>query len=242
MALRIGFDLDGVLADMDAALAGYADVLFGPPPTLRASDGSETAAPSSDGTPDAIPSTIPLRIRRPLSARQQHLLWRRVRGTDCFWESLEETEPGIVSRLAELAARRRWEILFLTRRPPTVGATAQIQSQRWLASKGFDLPSVYVVAKSRGMIAASLSLDVVVDDTPDNCVDVANDSGARAIAVVREPHAAPHAVLSTMGIAVVGSTDECLTRLVAIDAEINRRPSALERLARRLGLTRRADR
>ena len=40
---------------------------------------------------------------------------------------------------------------------------------------------------SRGLIAASLMLDVVIDDTPENCVDVAADSKARTIAVFRNP-------------------------------------------------------
>jgi len=241
VALRIGFDLDGVLADMDSALAHHVDVLFGPDPIMRAPGRVEGEAPASDAAAEPTPSKIPLPIRRPLSGSQQRLLWRRVRGIDGFWESLEETEAGVVSRLAALASKRRWEILFLTRRPPTMGATAQIQSQRWLISKGFDLPSVYVVTKSRGLIASSLALDVVVDDTPDNCVDVANDSAARTIAVFRDQRGIPPAVLSTMGIDVVRSTDECLTLLMEIDAAVNRRPNAIERLARKLGLMRQAD-
>jgi len=36
------------------------------------------------------------------------------------------------------------EIIFLANRPPSPGATVQVQSQRWLESKGFSLPSVYV--------------------------------------------------------------------------------------------------
>jgi hypothetical protein len=238
VALRIGFDLDGVLADMDSALTHHAEVLFGPAPVGRAPARVEAAAPVADDAPGAAPDKIPLPTRRPLSVRQQRLLWRRVRGIDGFWESLDETAAGVVSRLAALASRRRWEILFLTRRPATLGATAQIQSQRWLIAKGFDLPSVYVVTTSRGMIAAALALDVVVDDTTANCVDVACDSKARTIAVFRDPHASPPAVLSTMGIDVVRSTDEGLTRLTEIDAAVNKRPSAMERLVRKLGLTR----
>ena len=67
-------------------------------------------------------------------------------------------------------------VIFLTSRPETRGDTAQAQSHRWLANKGFLQPSVFVVHGSRGKIAASLALDVIVDDRPENCLDVAVDS------------------------------------------------------------------
>jgi hypothetical protein len=35
---------------------------------------------------------------------------------------------GCVARLAALVAEPRWEIIFVTRRPATAGATSQIQS------------------------------------------------------------------------------------------------------------------
>ncbi len=59
------------------------------------------------------------------------------------------------------------EVIVLTKRPETVGAIAQVQSQRWLEARGFTLPSVYVVQGSRGRIAASLGLDIVGD-----CLDI----------------------------------------------------------------------
>ena len=79
----------------------------------------------------------------------------------------------------------RWELIFLTSRPETRGDTAQAQSHRWLSKHGYLQPSVFVVHGSRGKIAASLALDVIVDDRPENCLDVAIDSSARAILVWR---------------------------------------------------------
>ena len=120
-----------------------------------------------------------------LTAREQSRLWRHVGTLDNFWLSLREIEPGAVKRLAAVAAAHRWEVIFLTKRPASAGVTAQVQSQRWLVSKGFERPSVYVVQGSRGLIAAALDLDVVVDDRHENCYDVVVDSGARAILVWR---------------------------------------------------------
>ena len=236
MALRIGCDLDGVLADMEMALVREAEKLFGP--ELKREPPRPTPTPTSmaDLVPEEVTDDAPLRHELHLSARQRRKLWRHVRAIDGFWESLDEIEPGVVARLATLAAQSRWEIIFLTRRPATEGATAQVQSQRWLEANGYRLPSVYVVTASRGLIAASLMLDVVIDDTPENCVDVAADSKARTIAVFRNPQSSPPAALRGMGIHLVRSTHEGLDLLADIDASLEQQPGALERVMRTLGL------
>jgi uncharacterized HAD superfamily protein len=234
VALRIGIDLDGVLADMNAALDQHADQLFGPAPS--APDPARDVDAQASVAPEAVSGKTPLRLRRRLTERQQRRLWRRIRGIDGFWERLEETEPGVVARLSALATERRWEIIFLTKRPTTAGATSQIQSQRWLASKGFPLPSVFVVTGSRGLIATALALDIVVDDRPENCVDVAIDSPARTIAIFRETQPPPPTFLKTMGIDLVRSAAECLDLLLEIDENTRRRPGLIERLMRKAGL------
>jgi hypothetical protein len=128
-------------------------------------------------------------------------------------------------------------VIFLTKRPETVGATAQVQTQRWLESRGFTLPSVYVVQGSRGRIAAALGLDIVVDDRPENCLDVVVDSKARAILVWREdPEQLPVAA-KRLGIGVVTTVAECLDILTQVDsAEAREQPGVMSRVMRLLGL------
>ena len=201
--MRIAFDLDGVLADMESELVRRAEALFGdtiarrpahrPLDTPSASAAATTldTPPETADTPkpagaEAAPDNAPPLLRLNMSSRQQRKLWAHVESIQNFWMTLEELEPGIIERLAAVAAERRWEIIFLTKRPQTIGYTAQVQSQRWLESKGFTLPSVYVVQGSRGRIAAALGLDIVVDDRPENCLDVVIDSKARAILVWRD--------------------------------------------------------
>jgi len=240
MGLRIGFDLDGVLADMESALIREAETLFRS--SLKRQKAHRGVLSSMfDLVPEDVSDNAPLRHELELTARERRQLWRHVHSIDGFWESLEETEPGIVARLATIAAERHWEIIFLTRRPATAGATSQIQSQRWLEAKGFRLPSVYVVTASRGLIAAALTLDIVVDDTPENCVDVASDSKARTIAIFRNQDAPPPPALKAMGIHLVRSTDECLNLLVEIDSSLRQQPGAIERIMRTLGLKQRAN-
>jgi hypothetical protein len=171
-----------------------------------------------------------------MTARQGRRLWRHVDSIDGFWESLTEIEPGAVARLAALTAKRRWEVIFLTKRPQTAGATAQVQSQRWLEGRGFPLPSVFVVHGSRGRVADSLGLDVVVDDRPENCLDVVLDSRARAMLVWRrDEHELPDAARRP-GLDLVRSVDECLAILSRDDTTNRARPGLVGRMIRRLGL------
>jgi hypothetical protein len=242
MSLRIGFDLDGVLADMDAALVRQAEAVFGEQ-IVRALE-AEPASPESESEPQvsqAAPAdgadSNPTVARLHMTSRQERTLWRHVATVENFWETLQETEPGIVARLAKTAAERRWEIIFLTKRPKTQGAPAQIQSQRWLVSKGYPLPSVFVVRGSRGRIAASLDLDVVVDDRPENCLDVTIDSKARPILVWRDDEKALPAGARRLGIGVVRSVGDCLEILTTLDEHNSQQdPSLLARVKKMLGL------
>jgi len=242
MALRIGFDLDGVLADMESELVRQAEILFGESMTRRlekrgaAAPPVAEAAPPAPGSADAPPDFTPPLARLNMTSRQQRRLWHHVESIENFWEGLHELEPGVIQRLATLANDRRWEIIFLTKRPETVGATAQVQSQRWLASKGFTLPSVFVVQGSRGRIAASLGLDIVVDDRPENCLDVVVDSKARAILVWRAGEQQLPAAAQRLGIGVVTSVADCLEILMQIDSAAREEPGVMSRLMRLLGL------
>ena len=225
--------MDGVLADMDSAIAREAVALFGSTPVESPQPAPSTSTPDSSAEEAA---DAPIRHELQLTGRQRRQLWRHIRSIDGFWESLDEIEPGSVARLARMAEDRRWDIIFLTRRPATAGLTAQLQSQRWLEKKGFRLPSVYVVTASRGLIAMALTLDIVVDDTPENCLDVASESKARTIAIFRNQQKLPPA-LARMGIDVVQSTAECLDLLTQIDASrAQTPPSRIERVMRTLGL------
>jgi len=229
MALRIGFDLDGVLADMDAALREHCERLFG---TARGeAPSARNGAPADDSEEAAtMPAETPV-VQLDLSVRQERQLWRHVSTVENFWESLPEIEPGAIARLASLARERAWEIIFLTKRPRTAGATAQVQSQRWLEARGFLLPSVFVVQGSRGRIAKALDLDIVVDDRPENCLDVITESSARAILVWRSSEAT---TAQRLGIGTVSTVGECLNICEEIDARSRKQPGMLERVKRML--------
>jgi len=231
--LRIAFDLDGVLADMESELVRQAEALFGETITRRL---QETTDKPSENAVEKAPDNVPPLFKLNLSQREQRKLWRHIESIENFWESLAEIEQGSVARLASIATRTPWEVIFLTKRPGSAGATAQVQSQRWLESKGFKLPSVYVVQRSRGRIADALGLDFVVDDRPENCLDVVVDSKARAILVWREDEKTLPPATRRLGIGVVKSVEDCLNILTQLDAPAEERPGVLERVLRLLGL------
>jgi len=247
VALRIAFDLDGVLADMESELIRQAETIFGESMTRKLQERAEETKnekrenaseqeTSTDPGSDTLAGTTPPIVKLDMTTRQERRLWRHVATIENFWQSLPEIEPGVIARLAAVAVDRRWEIIFLTKRPETAGSTAQVQTQRWLESKGFPLPSVFVVQGSRGKIAAALHLDIVIDDRPENCLDVVTDSKARSILVWRGEEKALPAAARRLGIGVVRSVGECLEILATVDSARAEDVGVLDRVRRLLGL------
>jgi phosphoglycolate phosphatase-like HAD superfamily hydrolase len=260
--MRIAFDMDGVLADMDRALTTLAEEMFGREaagrkPTRRSrpagppNQHNANAAPASNrsgqppassdatpaegqATPALGPAVEPLPDLDRLNLRQHTQLWKRVADTPDFWMKLDETEPGVVARLGRVAKDLHWEVLFITQRPSTAGQTVQTQTQRWLRKHGFDLPSVHTTRGSRGTIAAALSLDAVVDDRFENCLDVANQSRAWSINIARTATDLESLAVRArqMGIAVVPTVKDALTRLEAAQRSGPAQPEEASLLAR----------
>ena len=237
--MRLGFDLDGTVADLHSALALEARRLF---PDIdpaavpnSAAPGDTAAGDTSTGTESAQAEEQALSFGS-LSSRQQREIWKAVCDRNNFWETLDEIEPGALARLHALVRQYRWELIFLTSRPETRGDTAQAQSHRWLSSHGYLEPSVFVVHGSRGKIAAALALDVIVDDRPENCLDIAIDSTARAILVWRGDAGNVPGSARQLGIGSVGSMRECLDILESLDRPDTAQLGMVERLKRLLGL------
>lgn len=230
--MRISFDMDGVLADMDAMLARIAEQEFGvtaKSPPAQVEPDAEAAAPSGE-----TPPPYDMALLSALTPRQQSRLWQRVRDARNFWERLDECESGSVRRIQKLSHELRWDVLFVTQRPGTAGRTQQLQTQHWLRRHGFEYPSVYTTIGSRGVIAAALTLDAHVDDRLENCIDVATQSKAWPILVWRDAESFDRvsAGAARMGIAVVRTVGDALDRLEEADRSPSQaeQPSLLDRL------------
>jgi hypothetical protein len=199
--MKIGFDMDGVLADFESAFRAVETRLFGSAETTGAGEpGEEEERPSPPS------ETSSSRDDR----RHRDAVWREIRATPDFWTTLRPIQHDAVRRIHEMMLAYRWEVFFVTQRPATAGDTVQRQTQRWLVAQGFDLPSVLVVPGSRGAAAGALRLDYHVDDLAQNCVDVMSESKARPILIVPPGNDATARTARRLGIGVAGSIDECL--------------------------------
>ena len=235
MPLRVGFDLDGTVADMYSALRCEAVKLFGEDVLRNAAiqDSKQRSAAASkvSGTVAAVANKAQDKSAKPdddastnqelqelhLTGRQQMQLWDHVKRIPDFWTTLTELEPGIISRIAKTALERRWEVIFLTTRPSTAGELVQLQSQRWLEAHGFRYPSVYVVQRSRGKIADALQLDAFVDDRPENCLDIAVESKAKVILIWQGDLAEVPAGAKRLGVRPVRTINEAVSILEQLD-------------------------
>ncbi len=242
--MRVGCDLDGVLADLHRVFTATAVALFPELDVASLSDADVGASPPEEpGESGDQPSEVPASAsekRLPMTRRQMDAVWRSLSSIPDFWETLGEIEPGSVRRLADIAEAERWEVIFLTSRPQVEGRTLQRQSQRWLDRLGFSMPSVYVVHGSRGHIADALGLDIVIDDRPENCLDVTLESKARAILVWRGDAASVPASAKRLGIGVVPTMAACLDLIVEAQRTATTPLDFTQRLRRLLGLQPRA--
>ena len=241
MAIRIGFDLDGVVADFAGAYRDVESRLFGPDGIgrtdepereeeareLRQARGFADAADVRGETPA---ERHPLHEMR----RRRDLIWKEIQAIPDFWTTLKPTEDGAVRRIHALMLQHGWEVFFITQRPATAGETVQRQSQRWLRDQGFDLPSVLVIGGSRGAAAAALRLSYHVDDSPQNCIDVRRDSTARPLLIVPDDDAATVRSARKLGVGVAPSLMACLDILEQATAAQSE-PGLLERLAAMVG-------
>jgi hypothetical protein len=226
--LRVAFDMDGTVADMHSVLRREADRLFGPGVSGASAGASPTPQEiAATGVPKVVAADI-----RDLTREQLRALWEHVERIEDFWTTLPEMEDGIVARIAAAARERRWDVLFITTRPQTAGEPTQRQTQRWLHAHGFELPSVCVLERSRGRLASVLQLNAVVDDRPENCLDVTADSKARALLIwPGSPETMPPG-LQRAGVKPMTSIGAAVTWLEAFDDR--RRQSPVVRSVRRL--------
>jgi hypothetical protein len=237
MPLRIGFDMDGVLADFARAYHEVEVRLFGPAagPDVEAPEREEarqSASASSNPNRSESADDSPRELRR-----RRDAVWQAIETTPDFWTTLAPIDPGAVRRIHELMLRHRWEVFFITQRPATEGDTVQRQTQRWLVEQGFDLPTVLVIGGGRGAAAGARRRDYHVDDNAQHCLDMIADSNAKPLLVAPSSPESAIASARRLGVGVVSGIGQALDVLErATLAQTN--PTLLQRIASMVGWSR----
>lgn len=159
MSLRIGLDIDGVLADFNTPFVQI----------LEEESGRKLPAVS-----ETFPHTWHYPAALGISPEVEKKCWDRVKASPDFWRTIpayDEAEP-FLRDLAQTYAMSD-EIYFITTR---VGAQVKQQTEEWLIENGFDFNVTVLVTASKGPVAKALKLTHFIDDKNENCLSVAAES------------------------------------------------------------------
>jgi uncharacterized HAD superfamily protein len=169
-ALRIGIDVDGILADFFSA---YEELMV-----------------EIDGV-DRFPARYPA-VLPPVWNWPQHYgyseqvvgeAWRRIKDDPTFWIRLGLL-PGAKEFLAQLDQTDH-ELYFITDRP---GTEPQLQTFAWLEMNGLHAPSVIISRKGKGVVCDALSIDYYIDDKRENILDVVDKSPTTQVYLLSYPY------------------------------------------------------
>jgi len=157
--MRIGFDIDGVLADF---VAGYQSLTV-------ALTGKDLFQPGDIFDPPCWDWPQ----YRGYSKEEMAAVWAYIKSSRNFWASLGP-DPGMEalrSKWVEIHAAHH-DVVFATARP---GLDSLIQSKYWLHKYGCSYANVTITSE-KGQFCADSHVDCYIDDRWDNIVAVTRES------------------------------------------------------------------
>lgn len=116
--MKIGFDVDGVLADF---IRGFGDVARGLYGSMRVPE-------------DFIPTDW--NFGNLLTKDELDTTWKAVAGIENFWEGLQFLPSAVVLRA--FAQKTSHDVWFVTSRVQGAGNTIALQTQHWMRNLGVD--------------------------------------------------------------------------------------------------------
>jgi len=193
MALRLGIDIDGVLADFRTAFRDAARACLQREVQLDATDD-----------------------KAPLAHSDIDRVWNHIARSPNWWMGVPAYEPAQIAELYKLSRSGQWEVCFLTKRPASGGDAVQFQTQWWLEQQGFYLPAVMTVPGSRGEVANALRLDLAIDDQFVNCAEIIGAGPTKALLMLRDPNPTLRQHAIDRGVGVVSSLADTLPILLKL--------------------------
>lgn len=194
--MRIGVDVDDVLADFVNRYLAISREMFGRP---------------ADGI---VPNDWEM-SNIGLTPEEHKAVWDRIQATPNFWETLSRKQ--FTQELD--AASREHTLFFITSRVETAGDPVEVQTAEWLWKKGVDYPTVIVATKGvrKGELAQALKLDAFIDDRKENVIEVKAANPEMIVAIKSTAHNADFDN-ARYGIERVNSFDGFIRRLESIEA------------------------
>lgn len=150
--LRIGFDIDGVLANF---VQGYEDLII------------EITQKNLFPEHRPLPPVWDWPQYYGYTNEEIREVWKQIDEHPFFWSRL-----GVLSgaRHLPLVANGSHDVYFITHR--TRGLDVKRQTERWLLAHGVVTPTVLLAEESKGGIVAGLGLDYFIEDRLDNAVEI----------------------------------------------------------------------
>lgn len=157
--MRIGFDMDGVLANFyDAYEQKCIEADLGIDRFPRRGRQGVSIHPPCWNWPEHYGYA-----KAVVSAA-----WQSIKNDESFWAELPVMDPAGVEIARELHEDPDHDVYFVTARP---GRRSKLQTETWLEAQGIAAPTV-LMSDQKGYIAKALNLEVYIDDKIENCLQV----------------------------------------------------------------------
>lgn len=168
--MRIGIDLDGVVADFNR---DFMDLM------VFVTDRDQFGTPRPPITCWNYPVD-----QFGYTKAEFSFAWQQVERSDHFWRQLAAYD-GALAVLAQLdaLADAGHDIYYITSRP---GKQAKLQTEGWLNARGVDWPTV-LISSAKGACAKALNLDLYIDDKTENCQDVREQAPTCQVLMATQP-------------------------------------------------------
>jgi uncharacterized HAD superfamily protein len=151
--LRLGIDIDGVLSDFTTPYHTICEQLTGKVLPAEVKDWFQS---NWNLTPEIHKQA-----------------WDVISNTKNFY--LHNMPFSDILNFDMTAFSKKYRLYFITTRVITEGDPIEIQTAKWLSCCGIKYPTV-LVEKQKGEIARALRLDAIIDDRPENLIEVSEKS------------------------------------------------------------------